>query len=63
MNWKQILVLIIACIVSALILWHDLPIEFPMIIFKGLMLFLKLFTVLALTAFAYIFAGPRKNSS
>jgi hypothetical protein len=31
-----------------------------MIIFKGLMLFLKLFTVLALTAFAYIFAGPKK---
>jgi hypothetical protein len=60
MNWKQILVLISACIVSALIVWHDLPIEFPMIIFKGLMLFLKLFTVLALTAFAYIFAGPKK---
>jgi hypothetical protein len=60
MNWKQILVLISACIVSALIVWHDLPIEFPMIIFKGLMLFLKLFTVLALTTFAYILAGPKK---
>jgi hypothetical protein len=60
MNWKQILVLISACIVSALIVWHDLPIEFPMIIFKGLMLFLKLFTVLALTTLAYILAGPKK---
>ncbi|MCU0576723.1 MAG: hypothetical protein MUD15_07875 [Desulfobacterota bacterium] len=60
MNWKQILVMISACIVSALIVWHDLPIEFPMMIFKGLMLFLKLFTVLALTTFAYILAGPKK---
>ncbi|HWR68187.1 MAG TPA: hypothetical protein VN416_04125 [Desulfomonilia bacterium] len=60
MNWKQILVMISACIVSALIVWHDLPIEFPMMIFKGLMLFLKLFTVLALTTFAYILAGSKK---
>jgi hypothetical protein len=60
MNWKQILVMISACIVSALIVWHDLPIEFPMMIFKGLMLFLKLFTVLALTTFAYILTGPKK---
>jgi hypothetical protein len=63
MNGKQITILIIALAVSALIVWHDLPIEFPMIIAKVLMLFVKLFVVLALTSFAYIFAGGKKKSS
>jgi hypothetical protein len=63
MNAKQIIILITALAVSALILWYDLPIEFPWIIFKVLMLFLKLFIVLALTVFAYVFTAGKKNSS
>ena len=61
MNRKQIITLVGALIVSALILWHDLPIEFPWIIYKLFMLFVKLFVVLALTIFAYIFAGGKKK--
>jgi hypothetical protein len=63
MNSKRIIILISAFIVSALIVWHDLPIEFPGIVGKILMLFVKLSVVLALTMFAYIFAGGRKKSS
>ena len=63
MNPKQILILVGAVIVAALIVWHDLPIEFPGIIYKVLMLFVKLAVVLALTIFAYIFAGRKKKSS
>ena len=63
MNRKQIMILISALIVSALIVWHDLPIEFPEIMFKVVMLFVKLFIVLALASFAYIFAGGKKKSS
>ena len=63
MNRKQIIILISAFIVSALIVWHDLPIEFPEIMFKVVMLFVKLSIVLALTSFAYIFAGGKKKSS
>jgi hypothetical protein len=62
MNSKQIIILIGACVVSALIVWHDLPIEFPGIMGKVLMLFLKLSVVLALTIFGYIFAGGKKSS-
>jgi hypothetical protein len=63
MNGKQIIILISAIIVSALIVFHDLPIEFPGIIFKVFMLFLKLSIVVALTIFGYIFAGGKKKSS
>lgn len=63
MNGKQIIILIGALIVLALIVWHDLPIEFPGIIGKVLMLFVKLSVVLAVTIFAYIFAGVKKKSS
>lgn len=62
MNSKQIIILIGACVVSALIVWHDLPIEFPGIVGKILMLFVKLSVVLALTIFAYLFAGGKKSS-
>jgi hypothetical protein len=62
MNAKQIIILIIAVIASVLILWNDLPIEFPGIIFKVFMLFVKLFIVVALTIFAYIFVGGRKKA-
>lgn len=63
MNRKRIMILIGAIIASALILWHDLPIEFPGIIFKVFVLFLKLFAISALTIFALLFAGGKKNSS
>ena len=61
MNRKQIIILVGALIISALILWHDLPIEFPWIIYKVFMLFVKLFVLLALTIFAYVFAGTKKK--
>jgi hypothetical protein len=63
MNRKQIIILIIAAAVSALILWHALPIDFPGITVKMLMLFVKLSAVVAVTIFAYIFAGGKKKSS
>mgnify|MGYP001769706758 CR=1 FL=1 len=61
MNMIQIVILIAALLVSALILWQDLPIAFPWMI-NAIMLFVKLFVVLAVTIFAYIFAGGNKNS-
>lgn len=63
MNGKQMTILISALAVLALILWHDLPIEFPWIIFKVMMLFVKLFAVLAVTVVAYILTGERKKAS
>ncbi|HXY54440.1 MAG TPA: hypothetical protein VEM40_07200 [Nitrospirota bacterium] len=63
MNRKQILILVIAFAVSALIVWHDLPIEVPGVIVKMIMLFVKLSIVAALAIFAYIFAAGKKNSS
>jgi hypothetical protein len=63
MNRKQILILICAIIILALLLWHDLPIEYPGIIFKVLMLFVKLAVVVFVAIFAYIFAGGKKKSS
>jgi hypothetical protein len=63
MSQKQIIILIGAFIVSALILWHDLPIEFPGFGVKVIILFVKLSVVVAVTIFAYIFAGEKKKSS
>lgn len=62
MNWKQIIILITAVAGSALIVWNDLPLEFPMIITKVLMLFVKLSGVVALTIIAYILVGGEKKS-
>lgn len=62
MNGKQIAFLVTACAVSALILGHDLPIEFPMIITKALMLFVKVSLTIAVAAFAYVLAGGRKKA-
>lgn len=62
MNVKQIAILICALAVSTLIVWNDLPMEFPGTIFKIVMLFLKLSLVLALTIVAYIFAGRKKET-
>jgi hypothetical protein len=63
MNPKRIIILISALIVSALIVWHDLPLEFPGTMFKVVMLFVKLSIVFALASFAYIFTGGKKKSS
>jgi hypothetical protein len=63
MNGKQIIILIIALTVSALVLWHDLPLAFPWVIIKVLMLFLKLFAVLAVAVLVYIFAAGKKKTS
>jgi len=59
MNVKQIIILIGAFIVSGLILWHDLPIEFPWMI-NMVLLFVKLFVIVALTITASLFAGGKK---
>ena len=63
MNQKQIIILICAFFVSALILWHDLPIEFPGFGVKVIMLFVKLSVVVAVAIFAFIFVGGKKKSS
>ena len=63
MSGKRIIILVSALIVAALILWHDLPIEYPGIMGKTLMLFLKLSVVVAVAIFAYLFAGGKKKSS
>ncbi len=63
MNWKQAIILICALAISALIVWHDLPIEFPGVLIKVLMLFVKLSVVFALAIYAYIFVGGKKKSS
>ncbi len=63
MNRKQIIILISAFVVSALIVWHDLPIAVPGTIIKVIMLFVKLSVVSALAIFAYIFAAGKKKSS
>ncbi len=63
MNGKRIIILIFGLVLSALIVWHDLPIEFPGVIGKVLMLFVKLSAVLAATIFAYVFAGGKKKSA
>jgi len=63
MNWVQAIILVGAVVVSTLILWHDLPIEFPGIIGKVLMLFVKLFIIIAVTIFSYVFASRKKKPS
>ena len=63
MNGKQIAILIGALTAAALILRHDLPIEFPMIMVKVIMLFVKLSLVTAVTVFACIFAGGKSKPS
>ncbi len=63
MNLIQIVILICALFVSVLIVWYDLPLEFPGLIAKSLLLFLKLSIVLVLTVIAYIIAGKKKKTS
>ncbi len=63
MNWKQIIILLSAFVVLALILWHGLPIEFPGGIIKAVMLFVKLCVVVALAIFSFILVSDKKKSS
>jgi hypothetical protein len=63
MNGRQITILIAGLAVVSVIVWYDLPIEFPGIIVKVLLLFVKVFVVLALTVFACLFAGRKKKTS
>jgi len=63
MNLLQLIILVAAVICSALIVWHELPLEIPWVIFKMFMLVVKLSLVLAVAAVAYIFAGRKKKSS
>ncbi len=63
MNWKQTVILLIAVAVLALILRHDLPIEFPGTIIKAFMLFVKLSVVVALAIFSFLFVSDKKKSS
>ncbi len=61
MNLLQIIILIVALICSALIVWNALPLEIPWVIFKVFMLIVELALVLAVTIAAYIFAGRKKK--
>jgi hypothetical protein len=63
MNQKQIIILISALAVSALIVWSDLPLEFPGTVVKAMKLFVKLTAVGVVTIFAYIYAGGGKKAS
>jgi len=63
MNGRQITILIAGFALISLIVWYDLPIEFPGLIVKVLLLFVKVFVVLALTLFACLFAGRKKKTS
>jgi hypothetical protein len=63
MNGKRIAILVVAFAVSALIVWRELPIEFPYIVVKILRLLIMFTVVLAVTIFAFIFSGGKKKSS
>jgi len=63
MNLLQLIILIATVICSALIVWHELPLEIPFVIFKVFMLIVKFALLLAVTIAAYIFAGRMKKSS
>ncbi len=62
MNGIQLIILLGALVVSALIAWNDLPIEFPGAMVKLIMLFVKLSAVLCLAIFGYIFASSKKKT-
>lgn len=63
MNGKQITVLVLALMITALILWRNLPIEFPLAIVKMFVLAMKLCVVLILAIIAYVVAGEKKKTS
>jgi len=59
-NLKRAVILIIALIVTALILFNDLPIQFPWM-FNMVMLYVKICVVLAVAIAAFIFVGGKKK--
>ena len=63
MNGKRACIIVAAIAATAVIIWHDLPIEFPGIIPKVLMLFGKLFIVVAAAVLAFILSGGKKRPS
>jgi hypothetical protein len=63
MNGKRIVILISALAGSALIIWCELPIEFPYVLVKALGIDIQLTVVLAVTVFAFIFSGGKKKTS
>ena len=63
MNGKRICIIVAAIAASAVIVWHDLPIEFPGIIPKVLMLLGKLFIVVVAAVLAFMFSGGKKRPS
>ncbi len=62
MNGKRAVILIIALIVIALILFNDLPIQFPWM-FNMVMLYVKICIVLAAAIAAFMFAGGKKKQA
>ncbi len=61
MNRKQIIIVLIAFLVGALILWHDLPVEFPWMI-NMVLLFVKVAALIVVTILACVFAGRKKSA-
>lgn len=60
MNRKRIIILISAVVLILLILWHDLPIQFPWAI-NVMMLYVKISIVIILAFIAFFFAGRKKK--
>lgn len=63
MNGKQITVLVLALVITALILWRNLPIEFPLAIVKMFVLAMKLCVVIILAIIAYFVVGGKRKAS
>jgi len=62
MNRKRIIILISAVVIILLILWHDLPIQFPWAI-NVMMLYVKISIVVILAFIAFFFSGKKKKPS
>ena len=63
MNGRQIAILAISLAVSALLVWHYLPLQHPGFYAGLFTLLLSLFVVLVLTVIAYLLAGGKKKAS
>jgi hypothetical protein len=62
MKKKQIVILIVALAASVLILWYNLPIQFPWVI-NLLKLCLQLAAVWVLFIILFVFTGGKKKAS
>jgi amino acid transporter len=60
MNRKRVIILISAVVLILLLLWHDLPIQFPYAV-NIMMLYLKISIVVILAFIALFFAGRKKK--